>query len=633
MNKWGVSLKLCLLLSVLLLGINTSLISAQDSYHVVFVSNRDGNDEVYIANIDGTNPINLTQSRSRDWHPDWSPDGERIVFTSDRDGNQELYVMQNNGLEQTNLTRHPANDNSPAWSPDGSRIVFGSDRDSGQDLYMIEVDSGVVSRLTTDGIVKSAPAWSPDSKQVVFWQHDNEIAKIYAVIVATGEVRQITTEGPDNWPAWSPDGNQIAFENAAAGQPDIFGINLTDGSINNLTNDAASDIRPAWSADGTQIIFASNRAGDYDLYVMNMDGSSPRRLLSLNGDENSPAWQPVPAPIQPTNSSGVVVQSYTQIGADALASALTDQKMLGGGDMRLLAPESLGINEAIVVRLEVELQPEAQSGDATPIPEPTATAADLRESTYLDQVYAIMGAELRGVDLDRFKIDPTPTEYVLRLRADDVNYWEWTLRPRGNESLGISYLAVSLYAPELQDDGSIIKTVVQDVRFQVEVIPAPGAEVIAPTPTPNAELAEALPAVQAAPPQSEGLKSTAAQNASFSILYSNADSFTVLILEPMTIAGLTISSALREEWIYASLPDPETALTPGTCFYYYRYETEPPIPRSCARDTFYEITLEGTDVFWYDKFERSLIQTIVKYGQQQLGTCPGDGTPCNFSIQ
>lgn len=623
MKKWRFPITLCLFFGALLILWNIPILSAQDTYHVVFVSNRDGNDEIYVANIDGTNLINLTQSVSRDWHPDWSPNGERIVFTSDRDGNQELYLMQNNGLEQTNLTRHPANDNSPAWSPDGSRIVFGSDRDGGQDLYLIEIASGNVTRLTTDGIVKSAPAWSPDGTQVTFWQMDNNVAKIYAITIATGIVRQITTDGPDNWPVWSPDGMHIAFENAAAGQPDIFVINLADGSISNLTNDSASDIRPAWSANGSQIVFASNRNGNYDLYVMNADGSLPRLLLALNGDENSPVWQPVPAPIQPTNSSGVVVQSYTQIGADALAGALSDQKVLGGGDMRLLAPDSLGVNEVLVVRLEVELQAEDTPADATPAPAPTA-AADLRESTYLDEVYAIMGAELRGVDIDRFKIDPSPTDYVLRLRADAVNYWEWTLRPKGNESLGTSYLAVSLYAPELMEDGSIVKTVIQDVRFQVEVKPAPGAEVVAPTPTPEAEIvAAAAPAARSANTQS----------ASFSVLYSNPDSFTVLILQPMVITGLTVSSALKEEWVFAFLPDQSATVSPGTCFYYYRYDTEPPIPSSCSRDAFYEITLDGTDIFWYDKFQRSLIQTIIKYGQQQLGTCPGDGTPCNFSIQ
>ena len=149
-------------------------VTAQDVYHIVFVSNRDGNDEVYVMDADGKQPTNISRSRARDWHPDWSPDGQQIVFTSDRDGNQELYVMNNNGTDQQNLTNSPKNENSPAWSPDGTRIVFGSDRDGGQDLYTIDVKTKAVVRLTKDGITKSAPAWSPDSKQVVYWQNDGD---------------------------------------------------------------------------------------------------------------------------------------------------------------------------------------------------------------------------------------------------------------------------------------------------------------------------------------------------------------------------------------------------------------------------------------------------------------------------
>lgn len=636
MKKWGLFVTLIGLLGVVQVLWNPGTLYAQDVYHVAFVSNRDGNDEIYIADLDGSNPVNLTQSRSRDWHPDWSPDGQRIVFASDRDNNQELYLMQNNGSDVTNLTQNAANDNSPAWSPDGHYIVFGSDRDGGQDLYLIEVETGEVTRLTTDGIVKSAPAWSPDSSEVVYWQTVNEVALIFVVTVATGETRAITSDGPDNWPVWSPEGTYIAFENAASGQPDIFTINLADNTITNLTDDPASDIRPAWSPDGSQIIFASNRGGNYDLYVMDADGSTPSPVLSMNGDENSPVWQPVPAPVDLSNTSGVVVQSYTAIGADALASALTDQKVLGGGDMRLLAPESMGVNEVIQVRLEVELL-EVMSGDATPAPSPTPETGELRESTYLDQVYAIMGAELRGVDIDRFKIDPMPTDYVLRLRADAVNYWEWTLRPKGNESLGTSFLAVSLYAPELLEDGSIVKTVIQDVRFEVEVISVPGAAVIPPTPTPVVEV-RAAPVEEAATLEAEViLQSVAAAPApaSFAVLYSNRDSLTVVVYQETNVDDLTISSARGEEWVdtFDIMSALSYTVTPGMCFQYVRYEAAPPIPRDCDPQSTFKLVLDPIDIFWYDPVEAKYLGTVLKKGQNMLGVCAGGETPCNFNVQ
>src|SRR5262245_16614296 len=134
MKRWGILLIVALTLLVMLGG----LVSAQSVYYIIFSSTRDGNEEIYLSDSSGANPRNLTQSRARDWHADWSPDGTQIVFTSDRDGNQELYVMSNNGTGQTNLTNSPAHENSPAWSPDGRFIAFASDRDGAPDLYLID---------------------------------------------------------------------------------------------------------------------------------------------------------------------------------------------------------------------------------------------------------------------------------------------------------------------------------------------------------------------------------------------------------------------------------------------------------------------------------------------------------------
>ena len=39
----------------------------------------------------------LTNGRSIDTSPSFSPDGKNIVFNSDRSGGQHLYIMEKNG--------------------------------------------------------------------------------------------------------------------------------------------------------------------------------------------------------------------------------------------------------------------------------------------------------------------------------------------------------------------------------------------------------------------------------------------------------------------------------------------------------------------------------------------------------
>jgi hypothetical protein len=83
--------------------------------HIVFVSDRDGNDEIYVMKADGTGQARLTNNPARDWEPAWSPDGSKLAFASDRAGNLEVDVLDAKGV--INLTNNPAADGDPDWGP------------------------------------------------------------------------------------------------------------------------------------------------------------------------------------------------------------------------------------------------------------------------------------------------------------------------------------------------------------------------------------------------------------------------------------------------------------------------------------------------------------------------------------
>jgi len=59
----------------------------------------------------------LTNNRTVDWGPSWSPDGKKIAFTSVQARKiSEIYIMNPDGSEQKGLTKNPANDWCPSWS-------------------------------------------------------------------------------------------------------------------------------------------------------------------------------------------------------------------------------------------------------------------------------------------------------------------------------------------------------------------------------------------------------------------------------------------------------------------------------------------------------------------------------------
>ena len=100
-----------------------------DGRHVLFTSDRTGDDEVWIVAADGTDgaPRQLTDNPAGDWVPAFAPDSSRIAFVSDRSGDPEVWSMAADGSDLRNLSNHPLADDgrwSVAWSPDGSHLAF-----------------------------------------------------------------------------------------------------------------------------------------------------------------------------------------------------------------------------------------------------------------------------------------------------------------------------------------------------------------------------------------------------------------------------------------------------------------------------------------------------------------------------
>lgn len=600
------------ILLLLLLAFLGALVKAQDVYHIVFSSTRGGDEEIYLSDSNGGNPRNLTQSRTRDWHPDWSPDGTQIVFTSDRDGNQELYVMNNNGTEQTNLTNSPANENSPAWSPDGRFVAFASDRDGAPDLYLIDVESQQVTRLTDDGAVKGAPAWSPDSTQIVYWADDSGITQIFVVDIASLEKNRLTSEGPNNWPAWSRDGAQIVYENAASGIGEIFVMNADGSNPVNITNTPTNEIRPAWSADGQEIIFTSDRDGNLELYAMRADGTGVRRITSATGDDQAPAWQPMPAEIKAGDA--VFELNFVPLNEDDVAGQ--EQVVYGDGRVKLYAPKQINLDTPFQVRLEVIFD-QAELPTPTPALNPNAitpTPRTLVEEQYTT-VYRVMGAQLEGIDLGRFEVSPNPSDYVLRLDPNFVNYWEWTLRPKPSEAFGVSYLTVNLYIPEVQDDGTFLKSSVNLIPFQIEAL-SPGAAVD----NSEAEIVDI-------PEQSE--------NPDFTVMFADDVSFTILTRSDANIADVTVAPAggideYAVERVFNAVTDSGWAWSPGICMRYIREGEEPVLPMSCSGELLERI-INAVDVFWYDDRGNQLRDIVVRYNGRAI-TCSSAEQRCDIGV-
>jgi dipeptidyl aminopeptidase/acylaminoacyl peptidase len=73
--------------------------------------------EIFTMDPDGSGIEQLTDNRTDDLMPAFSPGGERIAFVSARDGDEEVYVMDKDGSDQIRLTNNPASHRAFDWQP------------------------------------------------------------------------------------------------------------------------------------------------------------------------------------------------------------------------------------------------------------------------------------------------------------------------------------------------------------------------------------------------------------------------------------------------------------------------------------------------------------------------------------
>ena len=289
--------------------------------------------------------------------PQISPDGKRVVYVrqsadiSSDHRISNLWIINFDGSEHRPLTTGTYNDASPRWSPDGTRLAYVSDRDGKPQLYVRWMDSGETAKLTDLENPPSSISWSPDGKQLAFtslvsatppkiatlpaapegakWAEPPKVyedliyrfngpgylkaaySQVFVVAADGGAPRQLTSgnfphgqaEMGGSNPIWSPEGKSLIFSmNGTTNfeyeplHTELFEINVSDGSLKQLTHRNGPNEAPEISPDGKLIVYTGfdDRYQGHQttyLYLANRDGSNPHPITSkLDRDAQHPRW-------------------------------------------------------------------------------------------------------------------------------------------------------------------------------------------------------------------------------------------------------------------------------------------------------------------------------------------------------
>jgi TolB protein len=261
---------------------------------ITYVSTSGGRfKEIHKSHLDGSEKYQVTNNRTINLSPSWTPDGKAVLYTSYKDRSRSLYLFELNTANETKWTARAGMFVSGKVSPDGEHVAASLEESGNTNLVLLDRKGNITRRLTNDRGIEVSPSWSPDGKQLVYVSDRSGSPQIFILDVASGKSRRLTYSGSYNTaPEWSPTGDRIAYTGRVGSRFAIFTISAEGGEARKLTSEASDSEDPTWSPDGRFIAFSSNRAGRYHLYVMQSSGDNQSRLTGSGGDDTKPSWSP-----------------------------------------------------------------------------------------------------------------------------------------------------------------------------------------------------------------------------------------------------------------------------------------------------------------------------------------------------
>lgn len=204
------------------------------------------------------------------------------------------------------LVRAESRAEAPGGEYDAIFVDEGSNgqaRDCWSNLWRFDLQSGTPQRITNrDWSIQSADV-SPDGRfAVVAARPDNGRntawrSELYLVELSNGSIRQLTRNvAPERDPQWFPDGNAILFEAVRLdrweyGNGDLWRLDLGTGMTKNLTpGHTGRFVQPAVAPDGASILVASGSGTTRFPVRVDVETGQITPLLRTHGVASVGSW-------------------------------------------------------------------------------------------------------------------------------------------------------------------------------------------------------------------------------------------------------------------------------------------------------------------------------------------------------
>jgi TolB protein len=221
--------------------------------------------------------------------------GSKMVFTAKGKGSSKILAMDFDGANAFAVSNNSSVNMLPAWSPSGG-IAYTSFMRNNPDLYVTGGGGGRPRKLSSHPGMNTGAAYSPDGSKIALTLSKDGNPEIYVINASDGSiVRRITNDKAiDTSPAWSPDGSKIAFVSDRNGGPQIFVVSSGGGAATQVSFNGSYNTTPTWSPrPGTSMLAYTTRdGGTYDIVTLDLNTKTMKRITQGAGSNEEPSFSP-----------------------------------------------------------------------------------------------------------------------------------------------------------------------------------------------------------------------------------------------------------------------------------------------------------------------------------------------------
>jgi Tol biopolymer transport system component len=226
-----------------------------------------------------------------------------LVFSSNRDGDDDVYAIDPSGKRFSALTRN-STDDLLLRSPNGRRLAVSRlDAKSGFQIFLLSADGRRERRVRTGTALAPFPeAFSPSSSRLAVSFRGGRKETYWDAVGFVGPDRRLRVGTPDEedyeFLAWAPDGKSMLLDHLTYDDDDhehhsLVVSGLAKGSIRVLASGLACQDCAAWGAAGRIAFLAGSTSGELELRLI--DPRDPMRQISVArvaGQIDLVGWSP-----------------------------------------------------------------------------------------------------------------------------------------------------------------------------------------------------------------------------------------------------------------------------------------------------------------------------------------------------